>query len=576
MASDVNDTLSQIETDDGLEDINQDILADNQKGSFTELNEKINSGNAKINLDKDYDYDDQLDSNLSECISISNEIELDGKGHTLDFKYKYSFKVNSDNVVLKNMNIHNCNRFNHAIDWNGDNGTLIDCNFINENDSNYARAVTWYGSNGLMKGCNFVNCSEKSFGSAVLWQGSNGKIDNSNFVNNNASVKGVVCWKGVNGSLVNSRFINNGDYQYALDQANVVLNYVWDCTSVNIYANPLIRSMYFYYGGAVYWQGDNGVVDSCDFVNNAAYDGGAIYWIGANASISNCNFFNNSAVNYGGAIYCGNNFENSSITNVLLVNNHANNTDDIYTQNKSLDSFLNDSDNILTVKNEILTSKQNEILSNILKYADSYKTKFSHTIENNNIEDNKITVKFLGKDIKTYYNSNKLIKISLKYKNSGKSVVNKVVVVILTSSKGKLYKFNTRTDNTGFIQFKLNKVPVGKYSVSVKINSVDYKNLAKISISKAKSKIIAKKIVGSTKSAVLKVILKDKNGRYIKEGTVKFKINGKVYKVKVKGYASKKIKLPKAKTYRYKATFTSKNYNSCTKYSKLIVKKAKK
>ena len=125
------------------------------------------------------------------------------------------------------------------------------------------------------------------------------------------------------------------------------------------------------------------------------------------------------------------------------------------------------------------------------------------------------------------------------------------------------------------------KASAGKYNLTIKaVNSTFNVKPVTISavISKAPVKLTASKWISTTKdTATLKATVKDEYGKAVKEGTVKFKINGKEYKIKVKnGVAVKKIKLSKAKTYTYKATFTSSNYKTKTVTSKVYVKKYKK
>lgn len=125
---------------------------------------------------------------------------------------------------------------------------------------------------------------------------------------------------------------------------------------------------------------------------------------------------------------------------------------------------------------------------------------------------------------------------------------------------------------------------VGTYkAVIVKCDAVDnpYKlkpTYLTIKITKAPVKLTASKWISTTKQyTTLKATVKDEYGGDVFEGTVKFTINGKSYKVKVRdGVAIKKVKLTKAKTYTYKAEFSSKNYKTKTVSSKVYVKKAKK
>ena len=100
----------------------------------------------------------------------------------------------------------------------------------------------------------------------------------------------------------------------------------------------------------------------------------------------------------------------------------------------------------------------------------------------------------------------------------------------------------------------------------------------KVVVNKASTKLTMHPWISTTKQyATLKVLIKDQYGKKVNEGIVKFKINGKTYKVKVKnGVATKKIKLRKAKIYKLKSTFSSSNFNTKTASSKVYVKKAKK
>ena len=96
-----------------------------------------------------------------------------------------------------------------------------------------------------------------------------------------------------------------------------------------------------------------------------------------------------------------------------------------------------------------------------------------------------------------------------------------------------------------------------------------------VKISKSPVKITAKAYYSNTKQySILKAVLKDTDGEPIDEGKVKFNINGKSYYVNVKnGVATKKIKLTKAKTYTYSATYIENGHykKSKTSSSKIYV-----
>lgn len=287
------------------------------QSTFKDLNNVINSSSNYISLSENYTYSADVDGDFKGGILIDRQITIDGNGYVIDGNNKAAiFKVSSDNVVLKNINFINSN--SEAIVWEGVNGTIFNCNFTNNSDS-MRGIIAWEGGFGSIVGCNFIDNSAKCFGSAIYWNSNNGKLINSNFLNNFASNKGTVFWRGNNASIHNCSFINNGNFVYCLKQAKVVLDYEDDCTQVNPYSNPLIRDLYFYYGGAVYYEGNDASISNCHFINNSAYEGGAIYFIG-NLSCVNLVFLNNSCVNKGGAIYCKNS-QYLSITNSTFINN---------------------------------------------------------------------------------------------------------------------------------------------------------------------------------------------------------------------------------------------------------------
>ena len=65
------------------------------------------------------------------------------------------------------------------------------------------------------------------------------------------------------------------------------------------------------YGGAIYWQSNNGMIANCSFANNSGSNGGAVYIVGNKTIVANSSFVENKGVvdrtgltsNRGGAIY---------------------------------------------------------------------------------------------------------------------------------------------------------------------------------------------------------------------------------------------------------------------------------
>ena len=80
-----------------------------------------------------------------------------------------------------------------------------------------------------------------------------------------------------------------------------------------------------YSGGAILWQGKEGSLYDCSFINNTALVGGALMMMGANTAVSNCTFINNYAISQntraGGAIYWYG--DNATITKCTFKDNTA-------------------------------------------------------------------------------------------------------------------------------------------------------------------------------------------------------------------------------------------------------------
>ena len=83
---------------------------------------------------------------------------------------------------------------------------------------------------------------------------------------------GAIYWSGTNGTIDSCKFIDT-----------------------NVSSS--------YYGGAVYWKGANGNIKNTDFSDISASDGGAVYWSGNDGTISNCHFDKIYSNGFGGAVY---------------------------------------------------------------------------------------------------------------------------------------------------------------------------------------------------------------------------------------------------------------------------------
>ena len=212
------------------------------------------------------------------------------------------FSVFGDNVTCFGFKFINGNAFeNNFIQWSGNNGIIVACDFINNNINNNS-VLYWTGLSGLVEDCIFLNntvstntTSENS--NVVYWTGNNGTLKHSIFKYNNGTT-GAVYWIGDNGNINYCNFTFN----LASYKGGAIL---WEGIN-GILSNSLFLDNYVKYsddscGGAVYWSGIDGICIDSNFVNGNASKGGSIYWDGNNGSIDNCSFKNNQA--YLGLIY---------------------------------------------------------------------------------------------------------------------------------------------------------------------------------------------------------------------------------------------------------------------------------
>ncbi len=263
-------------------DLNQ---TDNNDFDYLNNAISITPENQTFNIDKDY----HITNSSQKHIVIDKSITIDGNDHTIDAPDVYRvFWVKSDNVCIKNIN------------------------FVNSNSNGLAGGViSWWGNNGTLENCNFTNNLASSGGGAVLWKGNDGIISNCNFWNNTVKTAADVS-------------LTDGDG--------------YDPTQPHIMT---VNSD----GGALYLCGNNISVDSCNFMDNSAdFSGGAITvnW-GNNIKISNSKFKKNKAENGGAISWNGNEgllinskFENNypndlflNAQNIILVNSSFTNESSI-------------------------------------------------------------------------------------------------------------------------------------------------------------------------------------------------------------------------------------------------------
>ena len=252
-----------------------------------------------------------------------------------------------------------------AVYWNGTNGTLFDCSFENcknlvsnyntvystshtpgfmptsssrSNSYSYGGAVYWNGVDGSVYNCDFINCYSYSYSKSDSW--SYFQDPQHTIFTYSASSTSTcysysygVYWNGDNGNLSECSFINSSS-SYSYDSLS---DSQTDSYSSAVKASTNAKS--YSYGGAVYWNGNNGNLFECSFITPVSYHsdinfgyGGAVYWHGNDGIIINSSFINCHVPNKGNAndIYWYG--INGYLLNSIFINSNSgsNNKDSIY------------------------------------------------------------------------------------------------------------------------------------------------------------------------------------------------------------------------------------------------------
>ena len=315
-AADVADT-SEIETQtvdeiddstlnlDDNDEIHQAIDENNHKldseyhGSIQEMIDEAQEG-ATINLTGTYYMDYPI--NINKSVNING---IDGGAslvinESIQFKFPFIY-VNrtAPNVSLNNLKFIGSNAlWGGAVFWEGDNGTITNCEFkdngANE-DYGLAGGVFAQGNNITIINCTFDHNVASTFGGAIIISGNGAVVNNCIFRENQA----------------------NGDKGGAI----AVLGKYCNITGCTFEKNHVGK-----FGGAIYWMGNDGVISNCDFKENYGLKNdslaGALLISANNCLVSNCNFTNNYCYDCGGAIFLTNNRTNK-IIGCNFNNNHV-------------------------------------------------------------------------------------------------------------------------------------------------------------------------------------------------------------------------------------------------------------
>ena len=171
----------------------------NDVGSAKELDMDIQSLSPgdTYNFEKDFYLNDTKNNGrfYTGIVIETDNITLNGNGHTIQGNYESIFTVLANNVKIYNLIISNTDNTRYANDLTS--------------DFYMVSPITWKGDNGLITGCDFYsNCAVN--GGAIRLIGNNMLIDNCLFINNTATgVGGALYILGLNNTINNTYIINS-------------------------------------------------------------------------------------------------------------------------------------------------------------------------------------------------------------------------------------------------------------------------------------------------------------------------------------------------------------------------------
>ncbi|WP_458405939.1 hypothetical protein, partial [Methanobrevibacter sp.] len=256
-------------------------------------------------------------------------------GYRMDPYYWEYVLINSNSTTIRNSTFtNNIAEVAGAVLWLADNGTITDNVLFEQNtvDNTYYRighimyegfSKEAYSDRVLSVLSDYMNlASLRDLGAGIVWLGADGTVNNATFKNNKASPFMVYTvyydWESVYQDLELEWDDEYGDYDFdggfEIAQNKLPKNYThcywieFDYYSTDPETgNPIVR-YYFELGyersenttlnssaGAIYWIGDNGLINDSTFQYNFANTGGAIYQNNSLLKVSNSRFVENKA-----------------------------------------------------------------------------------------------------------------------------------------------------------------------------------------------------------------------------------------------------------------------------------------
>ena len=318
--------------------------------TFTDLQNAIGLVTGTLTLNQNIAMTAKEAADFTNGITITKDIVIDGKGHTIDAKnLGRIFSIGEGfTVTLTNATLINGKATEGGAIYNDGSLTLSDVKLSDNAADGYGGAVFNNGelvvSDSVFDSNDIVNRGSASvdYGGAAIYNWKEGtlKVTNSNFTNNIKNYKngdnlvGAITTIG-NATVSGSNFVNNsGRWGGAISATGAELR---KNSSTLTVSNTIFKDNSALYAGAVYIWGSNYNIADCVFDNNTAFgkgnmtpnnnNGGALVVSQVSrfnepitGTISGSKFTNNKA-QYGGAAYFNKGFV--TITDSVFENNIA-------------------------------------------------------------------------------------------------------------------------------------------------------------------------------------------------------------------------------------------------------------
>lgn len=300
--------LSHVSASENVNDTQVIMESDETDGNAFQL---IDENDAELSFDNNYrniqqEIDDAQENSTiylkgdyvcDYLIKVNKTVKIVGNG-TVTIKYNGSsdlttpfFYINktAPNVVLSNIKfIGGTFLWGGAITWQGENGTISNCEFSNNHASSgeygIGGAVLIMANNVNVTDCFFSDNQADLHAGALLCNGTIGVISNCEFRGNKANNPkghgGAVTIFGSNYIVRNCSFTDNSasDYGGAISILNGYDNIIQNCTFNENYVTANIVEGEYQGGGAVFSASRYLTVDNSTFLGNLAKQsrGGAI------------------------------------------------------------------------------------------------------------------------------------------------------------------------------------------------------------------------------------------------------------------------------------------------------------